>query len=164
MFSLVNDKFFRDANAMNRQEQKLSKNKRRLSFSSYLLGNLWSMGVGTFQNIRNKDFVPNSSVSACSKYQFVLVKRGGGLTKVVSAVAVSECPLEAAGPAQPLHLSLSLHRHVWPQLLGEAGQRPQVSAHTCTRVLCGDPVRSSRDIGTWHIHMLVPIAGSYGYL
>ena len=122
------------------------------------------MGVGKFQNIRNNDFVPNSSVSACSKYQFVLVKRGGGLTKVVSAVAVSECPLEAAGPAQPLHLSLSLHRHVWPQLLVEAGQRPQVSAHTCTRVLCRDPVRSSRYIGTWHIHMLVPITGSYGYL
>ena len=36
------------------------------------------MGVGTFQNIRDNDFVPNSSVSACSKYQFVLdgVARG----------------------------------------------------------------------------------------
>ena len=54
------------------------------------------MGVGKFQNIRNNDFVPNSSFSACSKYQFVLEERGGGLTKVVSAVAVSECPLEAA--------------------------------------------------------------------
>ena len=37
---------------------------------------------GKFQNISiidNNDFLPpNSSVSACSKYQFVLVKRGGG--------------------------------------------------------------------------------------
>ena len=69
ILSPVTNNFFQDANAMNRQEQKLSKNKRRLSFSSYLLGEIVVIGGGKFQNIRNKDFVPNSSVSACSKYQ-----------------------------------------------------------------------------------------------
>ena len=55
------------------------------------------MGVGKFQNIRNNDLVPNSSVSACSKYQFVLVKRGGGLTADESCVGSCSIGVSTGG-------------------------------------------------------------------
>ena len=92
------------------------------------------MSVGKCQNIRNNDFVPNSSVSACSKYQFVLVKLGGGRAdeSCVGSCSIGVSTGGCWASAATILVTLTTQTRVASAAGGGWTEATGVSTHVCT--------------------------------